>query len=168
MEKYGSYYVNYMKFRDQVELHQLMPDKMVMKELKDLRRAHQQYEQWRADREVSRKELAEQQLNEQQKEQMSQEERDDFEMQKQESVKNIESEIDTQKDQDTKNQDRIKELLRLSRRSIDEERDKETHFSDKIYKADFIPDKESINCVPSILSAMVSQIAVENAHLAGS
>ena len=76
--------------------------------------------------------------------------------------------MDTQKEQDVKNQDRIKELLRLSRRSIDEERDKETHFSDKVYKSDFIPDKESINCVPSILSAMVSQIAVENAQVAGS
>jgi len=63
VEKYGSYYVNYMKFRDQVELHQLMPDKMVMKELKDLRRAHLNYEQWKSDREASKKELAEHNLN---------------------------------------------------------------------------------------------------------
>jgi hypothetical protein len=34
---------------------------------------------------------------------MSQEEKDDFEMQKQESVKIIESEMDTQKEQDLKN-----------------------------------------------------------------
>ena len=64
LEKYGSYFINYMKFRDQVELHQLMPDKAVMRELRDLRSAHQQYEQWRADREASKKELAEQQLTE--------------------------------------------------------------------------------------------------------
>ena len=59
VEKYGSYSMNYMKFRDQVELHQLMPDKAVMNELRELRRAHVQYQQWRADREASKKELAE-------------------------------------------------------------------------------------------------------------
>jgi len=167
VEKYGSYSINYMKFRDQVELHQLMPDKAVMRELRELRRAHVQYQQWRADREASKKELADQQLDDARKEQMSQDEKDDFEVQRQESVKNIESEMDTQKEQDVKNQERIKELLHLSRRSIDEERDTATYFTDKVYKADFIPDKESINCVPSIVSAMVSQIAVENAQAAG-
>jgi hypothetical protein len=79
----------------------------------------------------------------------------------------IESEMDTKKEQDVKNAIRIKELLQLSKTSIDERTDKETRFTDKVYKADFIPDKESINCVPAILSAMVSQIAVENASLTG-
>ena len=51
----------------------------------------------------------------------------------------------------------------MSKRSYDEERDKATHFSDKIYKSDFIPDKETSNQIPSIMSAMVSQIAKENA-----
>lgn len=44
--------------------------------------------------------MAEQQLNEAQKEGMSQEEKDEYELQKHESVKNIESEMDTQKEQD--------------------------------------------------------------------
>jgi len=44
LEKYAAYYVNYIKFRDQVELHQLMPDKGVMHELKELKRAHLHYE----------------------------------------------------------------------------------------------------------------------------
>jgi hypothetical protein len=86
VEKYGSYYVNYVKFRDQVELHQLMPDKEVMKELRDLRREHVRYEQWKAEQESHKKELAEQQAAEAQKEQLSQEEKDEIEMKKEESV----------------------------------------------------------------------------------
>ena len=78
-------------------------------------------------------------------------------------MKNIESEIDTQKEQDVKNQERIKDLLQYSKRSIDEERDP-AYFKDDIYKSDFIPDKESANTVPSIISAMVSQIAQENSQ----
>lgn len=54
----------------------------------------------------------------------------------------------------------------MATRSIDEERDKKKHFSDKVYKNDFIPDKESANCVPSIMSAMISQIALENEQAA--
>jgi hypothetical protein len=59
IEKYASYSVNYQRFKEGVELQQLMPDKAVMQELKDLKRARQQYEIWRAEREASRKELAE-------------------------------------------------------------------------------------------------------------
>ena len=70
--------------------------------------------------------------------------------------------MDTQKEQDIKNQDRIIQLLKMSKRSIDEERDKSTYFSDKIYQSDFIPDKETSNQIPSIMSAIVSQIAQEN------
>ena len=50
----------------------------------------------------------------------------------------------------------------LAMRSIDEERDRSTHFPDAVYKKDFIPNSETVNCVPSIMSAMVSQIAFEN------
>lgn len=93
---------------------------------------------------------------------MSQEQKEELDMQRHASVKTIESEIDKEKEADQKNQDRVKELLQLAKRSIDEERDKKVHFGDKVYKDDFLPDKESANCVPSILSAMVSQIAAEN------
>jgi len=41
-------------------------------------------------------------------------------------------------------------------RSIDEERDRSTHFPDSVYKKDFIPNSETVNCVPSIMSAMVT------------
>lgn len=103
LEKYGAYYVSYIKFRDQVDLHQLMPDKGVMEELKELKKVHQQYEQWKADREASKRELEEQKLNEAQQEGMSNEEKEEFELQKNESVKVLESEMDTQKEQDMKN-----------------------------------------------------------------
>ena len=55
IEKFGAFYINYVKFREQVELHQLYPDKAVMAELAELKRAHIQYEQWRADREESKR-----------------------------------------------------------------------------------------------------------------
>lgn len=48
--------------------------------------------------------------------------------------------------------------------SIDEETGRENRFSDKVYKADFIPDKESSNSVSALMSAIVIQIAVENSH----
>lgn len=41
-------------------------------------------------------------------------------------------------------------------KSIDEERDKATHFTDNVYKKDFIPNSETANCVSSVVSAMVS------------
>ena len=93
---------------------------------------------------------------------MSQEEADAAAAEQQESQKQLESEMDTQKEQDIKNQDRVIELLHMSKRSIDEERDKATYFTDKIYRSDFIPDKETSNNIPSIMSAIVSQIAQEN------
>lgn len=37
VEKFAAYYSNYLKFKAQVELHQLMPEKAVMEELKQLR-----------------------------------------------------------------------------------------------------------------------------------
>jgi hypothetical protein len=37
----------------------LFPDKEVMRELHELKRAHKRYEEWRADREASKKEAAE-------------------------------------------------------------------------------------------------------------
>lgn len=55
IEKFGAFYINYVKFREQVELHQLYPDKAVMLELAELKRAHIQYEQWKADREESKR-----------------------------------------------------------------------------------------------------------------
>jgi hypothetical protein len=95
---------------------------------------------------------------------MSQEQIDEQEKAKQESADAIESEIDTQKQKDNENQARILELLQESKRSLDEEKDPSS-FSDKLYKKDFIPDKESTNSVPSIMSAMISQIAIENGNL---
>ena len=70
--------------------------------------------------------------------------------------------MNTQKEQDIKNRERIDYLLVQAKRSIDEERDVKTHFSEKVYHSDFIPDKESINTISSIMSAMVSQIATEH------
>ena len=49
VEKYASFSVNYQRFKERVELQQLMPDKAVVQELKDLRRARQHYEIWRVE-----------------------------------------------------------------------------------------------------------------------
>ena len=50
-----------------------------MKELQELKRAHRKYEEWRADREASKREAAELAAAEQQKEGLSQEEKDEVE-----------------------------------------------------------------------------------------
>ena len=48
-------------------------------------------------------------------------------------------------------------------RSLDEDNIKKPdYFSDTIYKSDFLPSKQSMNTVSSIMSAMVSQIAKDN------
>lgn len=46
VEKYAAYNMNYSKFKKQVEIHQLMPEKAVMSELSNLRHAHTNYLQW--------------------------------------------------------------------------------------------------------------------------
>lgn len=73
VEKYAAFYSNYIKFKNQVELHQLMPEKSVMSELKELKQAHKAYLQWKDDREASKRDIAANQLSEQQRESMSQE-----------------------------------------------------------------------------------------------
>ena len=95
---------------------------------------------------------------------LSQEEQEEFENQKQSQLDSVEQELLDQKNEDLKNQARIKELLQLATVSLDEGRDKSTHFSDKVYKADFIPNNETVNCVASIMSAMVSQIGFDNSQ----
>ena len=57
----------------------MYPDREVMKELQELKRAHRKYEEWRADREASKREAAELAAAEQQKEGLSQEEKDEVE-----------------------------------------------------------------------------------------
>jgi hypothetical protein len=75
LEKFGAFYVNYKKFKESIELHQLYPDKEVMKELHSLKNAHKRYLEWKADRDASKKEAAELAAAEA-KEGMSQEEID--------------------------------------------------------------------------------------------
>lgn len=101
-------------------------------------------------------------LSDQQKDGLSQEQQEEFEKEKEGQLNEIDAEIDTQKQLDNQNLDRIQNLLQLARRSLDEERDKSTYFSDKAYQKDFIPNKEASNTVSSIMSAMVTQIAAEN------
>jgi hypothetical protein len=43
LETNAAYYMNFANFRESVDLHQLMPEKEVMDELKRLRQAHQQF-----------------------------------------------------------------------------------------------------------------------------
>jgi hypothetical protein len=57
VEKFAAYNMNYSKFKKQVEIHQLMPEKAVMAELANLRHAHTNYLQWQFERDASRKEL---------------------------------------------------------------------------------------------------------------
>ena len=109
----------------------------------------------------------EQNLTEAQREQLPPEEVEAFENQKAQNLQVIEDELQAQMEADSNNEKRIAELVVQAKRSIDEERDKKK-FTDKIYKKDFIPDKESVNCVPAIMSAMVSQIAIENEAVAAS
>jgi hypothetical protein len=97
-------------------------------------------------------------LTDAQKEALPPEEIEKFEQNEKEKAENlqkIEEELEKEKELDAKNAERVKELLEMAKRSVDEEREKK-HFNDKVYKKDFIPDKESTNCVPAIMSAMVS------------
>lgn len=108
VEKYAAFYANYQKFKSQVEIHQLMPEKAVMNELKELRRAHRAYLQWKEDREASKRDLVANALSDQQKDALSQEQKDEFEKEKESQLHEIDAEIDTQKQLDNQNQVRIK------------------------------------------------------------
>lgn len=73
------------------------------------------------------------------------------------------NQIKQNQDDGEKNKARTQELLKEAMRSLDEEHKQiPDYFDDKIYKRDFLPSKQSMNCVSSIVSAMVSQIAAEN------
>lgn len=61
------------------------------------------------------------------------------------------------------NKAKTAELAKEAMRSLDEEHIVNSeYFSDKIYKMDFLPSKQSMNTVSSIVSAMVSQITTDN------
>ena len=94
LEKFGAFYINYKKFKESIELHQLYPDKEVMKELHSLKNAHKRYLEWKADRDASKREAAELAAAEA-KEGMSQEEIDAAAAEQAESIKQMESEMDT-------------------------------------------------------------------------
>lgn len=49
LEKYASFNLNFEKFRQNLELHQLMPEKEVMLELTRLKKAHLQYDFWKQE-----------------------------------------------------------------------------------------------------------------------
>ena len=57
VEKYAAYHMNYSKFKKQVEIHQLMPEKAVMAELANLRHAHTSNLQRQFELDANRKEL---------------------------------------------------------------------------------------------------------------
>lgn len=61
IENATSLYLNYLKFKELVALHQLMPDKSVMAELKELSRRRETYELWRVEQDEAVKALEEQQ-----------------------------------------------------------------------------------------------------------
>ena len=163
IENASSLYLNYLKFKEQVELHQLMPDKAVMAELADLRRQHETYELWREEQDEALKELeAQQQLTETQLEAMTEEQKEAHEAAGEEAKKQLEDEIAQMEATDKENAARIQVLLQEARRSLDDENKAKTgYFGDKVYEGSFLPSKETVNCVSSIMSAMVSQIAAE-------
>lgn len=146
-----------------MDLHQLMPEKAVMDELKRLRQAHSDFLVQKQDMEATIEEFKGQILTDLQKGAMSQEEIDEHEAQKQENIKGVEDHLKEQTQNDKECQARIKELLGKAKRSIDDERDP-SHFKDSIYKKDFINDNQIKNQINSIVSAMVSQISAENTH----
>ena len=63
VEKFAAYNMNFNKFKANLEVHQLMPEKAVMQELATLRRAHQEYLQWKFERDLSKQELDQQVLS---------------------------------------------------------------------------------------------------------
>ena len=140
-----------------------MPEKSVMDELKRLRQAHNDFLVQKQDMEATIEEFKGQIITELQRGAMSQEEIDEQETQKQENIKGVEEHLKEQTSNDKECQARIKELLGQARRSIDDEREP-SHFKDATYKKDFINDRQISNQINSIVSAMVSQISVENTH----
>lgn len=54
----SAFWLNYKKFKDRVEIVTLMPDKSVMSELRDLKRAHEDFIMWKDEREATKKEIA--------------------------------------------------------------------------------------------------------------
>jgi len=163
LEVHAAYNLNFQRYKAQVDIHQLMPEKAVMNELRQLKSAHAQFLTWKADQEATVEEMKGQGLTEAQKESMSPEEQEAFTQQLQENTESIVSEIAEQTKADEQDADRIAELKELAKRSLDEDRPK-GHFSDKTYQRDFIPNSEVSNGVAAVLSAMVSQISFENSQ----
>lgn len=161
IETYAAYLYHFMTFKSKVEINQLMPEKAVMEELSRLRKSRQQFQFWKADQEATIDEIKNQVLTDGQKEQMTEEQLEEFETQKAESLQQLQHDLDTQLENDRQSQERIAELRKLAQTSLDEHREPD-HFDDSIYQKDFIQHAELKNQVSSILSAMVSQVEREN------
>ena len=57
LELYGAFQMNFEKFTEKIQIHQLMPDKLVMDEIRRLRSAHDQFKMWEADQWATHDEL---------------------------------------------------------------------------------------------------------------
>lgn len=94
---------------------------------------------------------------------MNEEEKQAHEAAGEEAKAALDKEIQEMEEQHNANLQRTKELLKEARRSLDDENKVKTgYFRNDTYESSFMPSKETINCVSSIMSAMVSQIVAEH------
>ena len=159
LDKYGQFFVQYMKFRELVTVEPLMPDKNAISEIKKLEREGEEIaaaieeSQIQMDEEISGLAGELDKLEGEEKEETER------------NIENLRSSAALRKEEiEKREQARKSQIFSLAKRkkvSLDDERDY-SKFRTDVYEKDFVDNPETKNKISSLLSAMITQIDQDN------
>lgn len=154
LEHFGALYVKYQRFREKVTLMPLAPDQAVMRALADLQLQSEDYKDWLSNVENLIQSI-EQQLQ------------SNADPNTTELLAAQRKEAEEEKASKAVDEEERRRAINECRDKLKESRDDTffiPNYSLDAYRASFLPHKEGQNSVAAIMSAMVSQIARENAY----
>lgn len=154
LEHYGALYIKYMRFREKVQLMPLAPDHDVMKTMLDLQNESDDYKQW-----LSNVENIIASLDQQLQSHVDPTTTEVIVLQKKEA--------EDEKVSKAMDEEERKKIIHDCKDKLKESMDDKffiPNYDISSYKASTLPHKEGQNSIANIMSAMVSQIAVENSY----
>jgi len=160
IDKYGQYFVQYLKFKKLVTVTPLVPDRESLAKIDQLRKEQRKMtatlSEETAEQELTIKELEASKQNEEDKEELAKTDKE---------MSEIKNKLSEMKEHTSKRNEEIStelaELIKKSKRSLDDE-PSATSFDMSAYKSDFVQNPETSNNISSVLSAMVTHISVAN------
>lgn len=160
IDKYGQYFVQYLKFKKLVTATPLVPDRESLERIEALRREQKKnqisLQEETAEQEQTIKDLEASKEKEDDKDELARTDKE---------LSEIKQKLSEMKDRTEHRNNEISqelaELTKRSKRSLDDEEPAKA-FDFSAYRNDFVQNPETANNISSVLSAMITHIAVAN------